>query len=146
MKEIIVKNYKDREGQNYSGTNNYFKVKPIIKDTDKCSANFVEVDPGCHAYSYHYHEENEEIFYIISGKARVKAVDKEIDLEEGDVICFPRGKAGAHVIYNLSKTEKLIYLDVGSANKPDIIHFRENGAGMVITKEKVYNFKDSEDI
>lgn len=72
MKEIIVKNYRKIPAQVQNQGNNQFSVKPIIEDITKCSANFVEVEPGNFAYGYHYHEENEEVFYIISGEAMVK--------------------------------------------------------------------------
>ena len=72
MKEIIVKNYREIPAQVQTQGDNRFSVKPVIEDIAKCSANFVEVEPGKHAYGYHYHEENEEVFYIISGKATVK--------------------------------------------------------------------------
>lgn len=140
MKEIIVKNYQTAEAQLQGQGNNQFSVKPIIEDVSKCSANFVEVEPGKYAYGYHYHEENEEVFYIISGEASVKTEKGDIHLKQGDIICFPANINGSHVISNPSKTEKLIYLDVGTANKPDVVHFTGTNAGMVIAREGVYNF------
>ena len=87
------------------------------------------------------HEENEEIFYIISGQAVVKTPKGDINLKSGDAICFPANENGSHVISNPSKDEKLIYLDFGTSNKPDIVHFTGTDAGMVIAKTGVYNFK-----
>ncbi len=141
MKEIIVKNYHTTDAHVQEQGDNRFSVKPIIEDVSKCSANFVEVEPGKYAYGYHYHEENEEVFYIISGEAAVKTEKGEIRLKQGDAICFPANISGSHVISNPSKTEKLIYLDVGTANKPDIVHFTGTGTGMVISHEGIYNFK-----
>lgn len=135
MQEIVVKNYQMINPQVQKQEDNHFTVKPVIEDISKCSANFVEVDPGKYAYGYHYHEENEEVFYIISGEASVKT-------EKGDIICFPANVKGSHVISNPSRTERLIYLDIGTANKPDIVHFTGTGAGMVVTGEKIYNFKE----
>lgn len=143
MKEIIVKNYKEVEPIVQSNGGNSFSVKPIITPemADKCSANFVEVEPGNFAYGYHYHEENEEIFYIISGEASVKTEKGEVLLKAGDAICFPANECGSHVISNPSKIEKLVYLDFGTANKPDVVHFTGTDAGMVIAKSGIYNFK-----
>lgn len=142
MQKIIVKNYQDitPEIQNQNG--NSFCVKPIIGDIDKCSANFVEVEPGNYAYGYHYHEENEEVFYIISGQAAVKTENGEISLKAGDAICFPANIHGSHVIRNTSPTEKLVYLDVGTANKPDVVHFTGTGNGMVVTRTGIHNFTE----
>lgn len=140
MKEIIVKNYKTSEGKLQGEGDNQYKVNQIINDVDKCSANFVEVEPGKIAYGYHYHENNEEVFYIISGEALVKTGKGDIHLKEGDAITFPANESGSHVISNPSKTEKLVYLDFGTANKPDVVHFTGTGAGMVIAESGVYNF------
>ena len=142
MQEIVVKNYKEVQAQKQGiGDNTYF-IKPIVENIDKCSANIVVVESGCYAYGYHYHEENEEIFYIISGEAEVKTEQGNIHLKEGDVIGFPANTNGTHVITNSSKTEKLIYLDFGTANRPDVVHFSGTPAGMVITKDKIYNISE----
>jgi len=143
MKEIIVKNYKEVVPVVQSNNGNSFSVKNIIPQelTDKSTANFVEVDPGNYAYGYHYHEENEEIFYIISGEASVKTENGDINLKTGDVICFLASPNGSHVICNTSKSEKLVYLDFGTANRPDVVHFTGTDAGMVIAKSGIYNFK-----
>lgn len=140
MKEIIVKNYQTAAAQLQGQGDNQFTVKPIVDDITKCSANFVEVEPGKFAYGYHYHEENEEVFYIISGEALVKTERGDIHLKQGDAIGFPANINGSHVISNPSKTEKLVYLDVGTANKPDIVHFTGTNAGMVISREGIVNF------
>ncbi len=144
MKEIIVKNYKETEGAVQSANGNSFTVKNIIPQelTDRCCANFVEVAPGNYAYGYHYHENNEEIFYIISGEASVKTRNGDVKLKAGDAICFPANINGSHVISNPSKTEKLVYLDFGTANTPDIVHFTGAGAGMAISKSGIYNFTE----
>lgn len=145
MEEIIVKNYEETEAVVQSQNGNTFFVKSIIPNDliNKCSANFVEVEPDNYAYGYHYHEENEEVFYVISGKARVKTEQGDITLKQGDAICFPADIKGSHVIYNDSETEKLVYLDFGTANKPDVVHFTGTGAGMVVSKNAVYNFSEN---
>lgn len=141
MKEIVIKNYQTSEGYVQGQADNRFTVKPVIEDVSKCTANFVEVEPGKYAYGYHYHEENEEVFYIISGEASVKTEKGDIRLKAGDAICFPADINGSHVISNPSKTEKLIYLDFGTANKPDVVHFTGTDMGMTIAHSGIYNFK-----
>ena len=140
MKEIIVKNYREIPAQVQTQSDNQFSVKPVIDDIAKCSANFVEIEPGKYAYGYHYHEENEEIFYIISGEAMIKTEKGDIHLNAGDIICFPANINGSHVISNPSKTEKLIYLDIGTANRPDIVHFTGTNSGMVVSHNGILNF------
>lgn len=142
MKDIIIKNFNNIEPIVHSKDGNSFNVKSVIdsESIEKCSADLVEVDPGNFAYGYHYHEENEEIFYIISGKGRVKTEKGDINLKQGDIICFPANINGSHVIFNSSDSEKLVYIDFGTANNPDVVHFMGTNAGMVISKSGVYNF------
>ena len=142
MNEIIIKNYKEMTADVNSKGENSFLVKTVMPNefSDKCYVNFVEVEPGNFAYGYHYHEENEEVFYIISGEASVKTEAGEKLLKAGDIICFPANEKGSHVIANASKTEKLVYIDFGTANRPDIVHFTGTNAGMAISKSGIYNF------
>ena len=83
MKELVVKNYKTAEGQKISQGGNEFTVKPIVEqaDVDQCRVNFVEVEPGSFAYGYHYHETDEEVFYIISGTGIVRTAEWGCDGE-----------------------------------------------------------------
>ena len=91
MKKIAVKNYNQVEGQKNSQNGNEFTVKSIIPhdQVGKCSANFVEIEPGNYAYGYHYHESNEEIFYIISGTGIVRTPQGEITVKAADAINHP---------------------------------------------------------
>ena len=102
MKELAVKNYRTAEGQKFSQDGNEFTVKPIVAqaDVDQCRVNFVEVEPGSFAYGYHYHETDEEVFYIISGTGIVRTINGDVTVKAGDAITFPTGPEGAHVIRN----------------------------------------------
>ena len=91
MKELAVKNYKTAEGQKINQGGNEFTVKPIVEqaDVDQCRVNFVEVEPGNFAYGYHYHETDEEVFYIISGTGIVRTANGDVTVKAGDAITFP---------------------------------------------------------
>lgn len=136
MKELAVKNYKTAEGQKISQGGNEFTVKPIVApgDVTQCRVNFVEVEPGNFAYGYHYHETDEEVFYIISGTAVVRTPEGDKTLQAGDAITFPAGPEGAHVIRNASHTEKLVYLDFDTNNIPEIVHFPDTNQVMAYGK------------
>lgn len=136
MQKIIVQNYRNARSVKQERAGSVFYVKEIIPagETDKCYANFVEVGPSNAAYGYHWHEANEEIFYIISGEAAVKTLDGEIFLKQGDAICFPANESGSHVIRNASDTEKLVYLDCGTSNRPDVVHFTGTEGGMAVSR------------
>jgi uncharacterized cupin superfamily protein len=135
MKELAVKNRTSIEGQKINrGTGNEFTIKEVIprEEATRCRVNFVEVEPGNQAFSYHYHEMNEEVFYIISGTAIVRTAKGDVTLKAGDIITFPAGKEGAHVIRNGSDTEKLVYIDFDAINIPEIVHFPDTHKIMVV--------------
>ena len=68
---------------------------------------------------------------IFSGEAAVRTANGEIFLKTGDAVTFPCGPEGAHVIRNASKTEKLVYLDFGTVNIPEIVHLPDINKIMV---------------
>lgn len=144
MKELIIKNYKEMQAVENSNNGNTFNVKPVItnENADKCHVDFVEVPPKNFAYGYHYHEVNEEIFYIIEGEAEVRTESGVKHLKQGDMICFPANKSGSHVIFNPSETEKLVYIDFGTTALPDVVHFPDAKAGMTVAKSGIYNFTE----
>lgn len=139
MKTVEIKNYQTEKGQFVSANGAEFTVKPIVAQAEVSTlhANFVEVAPGHFAYGYHWHETNEEVFYVISGTAAVQLHDREVTLQAGDAITFPTGPEGAHVIRNASATDKLVYLDFGSEHLPEICHMPKINKVMVIGKTGV---------
>lgn len=130
MNNIMIKHQDDVEGELVSSEGNRFRVKPIVDGADiaRCAANIVEVEPGHMAYGYHYHEANEEVFYIIKGTASVRTPQGEVELPAGSVIGFPTSPVGAHVVWNQG-TERLVYLDFGTRNSPDVVHFPDAQSG-----------------
>ncbi len=80
-----------------------------------------EIPPGKVSWPYHYHINNEEVFYIIEGKGELRLNDKTIKVTKGDFIRFPINKKGAHQLKNTSLDETLKYLDFGTTNHPDIV-------------------------
>ena len=137
MENLIFKSVASLAGQKINRNGNEFTVKKVIPDNEatKCRANIVEVAPGNYAYGYHYHEANEEVFYIISGTGVVRTINGDIEVKAGDVIGFPIGENGAHVIRNVSKDEKLVYIDFGTMILPEIVHLPDLNKIMVIGKE-----------
>jgi uncharacterized cupin superfamily protein len=134
MKELAVKNYNSIKGEKVTRGTNQFTIKSVVPRTEanKCTVNFIEVDPGNYAFGYHYHEMNEEVFYIISGVGVVRTPKGDITVKAGDAITFPAGKEGAHVIRNGSDTEKLVYIDFDAVNIPEIVHFPDTNKIMVV--------------
>jgi len=127
MKNLTIKNVTDIQG---SVKNGAFTVKPVVvgSDVDTYEACFVEVQPGKQSWPYHYHDQSEEVFYIISGQGKLRSHDGERDVKAGDMICFPTGEKGGHSILNVSDSEMLVYVDFGvKAVKTDIVTMPDEG-------------------
>ncbi|MGB9593429.1 MAG: cupin domain-containing protein [Anaerolineae bacterium] len=73
------------------------------------------VDPGFTS-NPHSHEDQEEIFYCISGRGRIRVDDEEVALEPGMVVYVPPG--AVHQLINVEGTE---ILKVLSAVSPPFI-------------------------
>lgn len=79
-----------------------------------------EIPPQKAAYPYHYHQKNEETFYIISGEGILKTPRGEKTVSAGDLLFFPTGPEGAHKLTNSSETENLVYIDFDVVHDIDI--------------------------
>ncbi len=97
-----------------------------------------EIPPGKSAYPYHYHHNNEETFYILSGEGVLRTPEGERKVGAGELLFFPRGEAGAHKLTNASDREKLVYIDFDVVHEVDITEYPDSGKlgiwGMAVNK------------
>jgi len=90
----------------------YFRRKFVPFGKAKNSlVSIYEIPPQKSAYPYHFHHNNEETFYIISGEGVLRTPDGERKVGAGELLFFPAGAEGAHKLTNSSKTENLVYID-----------------------------------
>jgi uncharacterized cupin superfamily protein len=62
-----------------------------------------DLAPGQSSCPYHY-EYEEEWLLVIDGAIVTRTPDGELEVERGDLVCFPAGPAGAHKIMNRSES------------------------------------------
>ena len=86
-----------------------------------------EIPPGKSAYPYHFHHNNEETFYIISGEGVLRTPEGERKVSAGELIFFPTGEQGAHKLTNCSQTENLVYIDFDVTHEVDITEYPDSG-------------------
>ncbi|MBA2693263.1 MAG: cupin domain-containing protein [Rubrobacter sp.] len=88
---------------------------------------YVEIlQPGAISSNRHYHEEEDEFLYVISGEATVIEDDGPHSLHPGDAACWLAGEANAHQVVNRSE-EPCSYLIFGTRMARDIIHYPDSG-------------------
>jgi uncharacterized cupin superfamily protein len=85
-----------------------------------------ELEPGNRLFPYHLHHANEEWLIVVRGRPTLRSPDGEQELVEGDVVCFPRGPAGAHQVSNRTGSP-LRVLMLSSRIRPEIVEYPDSG-------------------
>jgi uncharacterized cupin superfamily protein len=89
-------------------------------------ASLSEIEPGSKHWPYHTHYANEEWAIVLRGAPTLRTPDGEQTLKEGDVVCFPRGNAGAHQIANNTDSPVRVLM-LSSMIFPDIVEYIDTG-------------------
>ena len=99
----------------------YYRRKFIpFGDAKNSLISVYEIPPKKAAYPYHFHHNNEETYYIISGEGILRTPDGERKVCAGDFLFFPTGEKGAHKLTNSSDTDNLVYIDFDVVHDVDI--------------------------
>jgi uncharacterized cupin superfamily protein len=85
-----------------------------------------EVEPGSKLWPYHTHYLNEEWVIVLRGEPTLRTPEGEQQLQEGDVVCFRRGKGGAHQIINRTDLPIRVLM-LSSMVRGEIIEYLDTG-------------------
>ncbi len=83
----------------------------------KTGLSLFEVPPGQAAYPYHWHFSQEELIVVLEGAPSLRTPEGWRELDEGAVVCFPTGEAGAHQLAN--RTDGTVRFLAFAAQQPD---------------------------
>jgi uncharacterized cupin superfamily protein len=89
-------------------------------------ASMSEVAPGAKLWPYHRHHANEEWAIVLRGEPTLRTHEGERALKEGDVVCFPPGREGAHQIINRT-VSPIRVLMLSTAIQPDVVEYLDTG-------------------
>lgn len=69
---------------------------------EEFNLNVATLEPGerLSQNHFHYHENQEELIYVASGRCRVEVEDDRFVAEPNDVVRFDAGRDGAHLVHN----------------------------------------------
>ena len=92
----------------------------------------------------HWHEEEDEFVFIISGSAILIDKDGEHEMNSGDCATFKVCDNNGHAIVNKSNKD-VVLLEVGTRAKKDIVHYTDKDLINDVdrTQTKQNTFKDS---
>ena len=85
-----------------------------------------ELDPGDRLWPYHTHHANEEWLIVLRGIPTLRTPEGEHELQEGDVVCFLRGKQGLHQVRNATDAPIRVLM-LSSRVMPDIVEYPDSG-------------------
>jgi uncharacterized cupin superfamily protein len=88
---------------------------------ERIGATVYELPPGGRS-TYHFHHAAEEILVALRGRLTLRTPEGERELEEGDVVHFPRGPEGAHEQQNRTD-EPVRYLMISNREAPEVVEY-----------------------
>jgi uncharacterized cupin superfamily protein len=89
----------EREGEREGYRWRARMIGPVV-GAEMLGATLYELPPGEATFPYHYEYGNEEWLFVVAGRPTLRTPEGERELEAGDVVCFPEGSAGAHLVRN----------------------------------------------
>ena len=94
--------------------------------SEKLGLSYWEIGPGQAAYPYHWHLTEEELLVVTEGTPSLRTPEGWRELEEGEVVAFPRGEEGGHQLVN--RTEETVrFLAFSTQPGPDIVLYPDSG-------------------
>jgi uncharacterized cupin superfamily protein len=82
--------------------------------------------PGSRSSVRHWHEQCDEMLYVLTGEATVIEDDGPHALHPGDAACWPAGTPNAHHVVNRSSAP-CSYVIVGTRVREDVCHYPDEG-------------------
>lgn len=88
-------------------------------------ATLYELPPGASGGNYHFHHGNEELLFVLRGRPILRTPDGKRELDEGAVVHFERGPAGAHSVSN-GTDEPVRYIMASNLASPDAVEYPDS--------------------
>jgi uncharacterized cupin superfamily protein len=95
--------------------------KRFVPSGPELGATLYELGPG-NFMIFHFHHGSEELLLVLRGRPTLRTLDDRRQLEEGDVVHFPAGPAGAHEIRN-DTDEAVRYVVAGIRVSPELVEY-----------------------
>jgi len=82
--------------------------------------HLVRVEPGRETTEHHFHGQDEEFLYILSGRAEATIGEETFDVGPGDFMAFPKNSPAHSMRVPVDASEDLVYLMGGTRPTIDI--------------------------
>lgn len=87
--------------------------------------NWVVLAPGAASALRHWHEQQDEFVYVISGALTLITNEGETTVLAGGMAGFPAGEANGHHLINRGDVPAT-YLEVGDRSAPERVHYPDD--------------------
>ena len=88
---------------------------------EELGATLYRLEPG-DSVPFHFHHASEELLVVLRGRPTLRDPGGERQLDEGDVVHFARGPAGAHALRNETDGEAR-YVMVSTLHTPEVAEY-----------------------
>ncbi len=96
----------------------------------KLGVNLFRLPPGRSTCPFHYHQLEDEVFFVLEGRGVLRYGDDVREIRAGDCISCPAGTKIGHQIAN-PFDEDLKYLGIGNKEPNEVAVYPDNGKVMV---------------
>jgi len=87
----------------------------------RIGVHLIRLESGRDSTQFHYHDNDEEFVFIVSGHGIADIGDESFEVGPGDFMGFP-APSPAHSLHNPHE-EDLVYLMGGERNAADVVHY-----------------------
>lgn len=108
------------QGEDWSGGGGLAK-RLVPGGGPMLGASLYELERG-NFMVFHFHHGSEELLFVLRGRPTLRTLEDERVLEEGEVVHFPTGPAGAHEIRNHAD-ETVRYVVAGIRVSPELAEY-----------------------
>lgn len=105
--------------------------------------NHMRVPPGRVTCPRHTHLREDEVFFVLSGRGRLRYGDDYRELRAGDCVSCPAGSGVPHQIAN-PYDEELVYLAIGTHDPHEVCTYPDSGKVMVRGIDQVGRLQTTE--
>lgn len=138
-----AKEYEDGAGERWRSVEK--DLTPAMRDLPgaRLGVHLLRVPPGSSACPFHFHQREDEVFYILSGRGVFRYGDTIREIRRGDCIHCPAGTGIAYQLANLFD-EDLTYLAIGPHDPDEICVYPDSGKVMVRSLSSVGYLKKTD--
>src|SRR5688572_13867263 len=124
-----IKEIEHLDGEHWGGA--YKPLTPLLDAKGgSLGVNLSRLPPGRTTCPFHYHQLEDEVFFILSGRGVLRYGDEVRAIRAGDCISCPAGSKVAHQICN-PFDEDLVYLGIGPNDPNEVVVYPDSGKVMV---------------